>query len=97
MTVIEAQQQKIDEFIEHSKKLVETTTTEKAISCAPRTTKQERPQDNKKQKRWCKQCQGWVYHSNNTCFALDANKDKRPQWYINKMDKEDNMKGLNQG
>ena len=49
--------------MEQSKKLIETMKTKKATSAALRTTKQDHPQKNERQMRWCKQ---WSYETSDT-------------------------------
>eukprot|EP00804_Cyclotella_cryptica_P000450 CCRYP_019933-RA/>CCRYP_019933-RA protein AED:0.03 eAED:0.04 QI:0/0/0/1/0.4/0.16/6/0/1642 len=51
-----------------------------------RTARRNTRSTTAKSPRYCNSCKkSNVYHEDNACFALEKNKDKRPQWYLAKM------------
>jgi hypothetical protein len=51
-----------------------------------RTTRRNARSTTAKSPCYCNSCKkSNVYHEDNACFALEKNKDKRPQWYLAKM------------
>ena len=76
-----------------SKNLIDAMTTEKMTTAASGNTTKDRAQKNEKQKCWCKNCKQWIYQNNNKCSVLETNKDKCPQWYIDKMENKSKHKG----
>jgi hypothetical protein len=51
-----------------------------------RTARRNTRTTTAKSPRYCNSCKkSNVYHEDDACFALEKNKDKRPQWYLAKM------------
>eukprot|EP00804_Cyclotella_cryptica_P009391 CCRYP_018074-RA/>CCRYP_018074-RA protein AED:0.17 eAED:0.15 QI:0/0/0/0.75/0/0/4/0/1210 len=51
-----------------------------------RTARRNTQSTTAKSPRYCNSCKkSNVYHEDDACFALEKNKDKRPQWYLAKM------------
>ena len=65
-----------------SKNLLEATNKGKQETKSNGGTTRQ-PQETKK--LWYKHCKEMGMHSSQNYFSLEANKEKRPQWYINEI------------
>jgi hypothetical protein len=87
---LEAQQQ---ELLAQTTKFMALLTSNQQIPATGNTTSRQprAPRSNTRKTAakspfYCKSCKkSDVYHEDNACYALHKNKDKRPQWYIDKM------------
>ena len=90
MALVQDQQKKIEELMKQSKELMNATTKgneePKQSGGAPRRNKDS-------EKGWCSDCKEMGTHSSQNCYSLEANRDKRPQWYISRMDNKGKQPG----
>ena len=92
----QVQQKKIEELTTMSKNLIDKMTGAPQHMNGSKTGNKLHKQGGGK---WCNHYKSWVYHNSDKYYALEKNKQHRPQWYNNLMNsmetKNDEERGPN--
>ena len=95
--MVQAQQKRIDEVMEKSKKLIMTTATGQSHRGQLGNTKNYPPQKKEKNKRWCRHCQCWVYHRKETYMVLERKNDNDHSGASTRWREKPKHEGLSKG
>ena len=90
ITLVQEQQKKIEDLLLQSKTLMKVMAKENQHRGS-----QPKPKDKLKGARdlFYKHCKIMIKHKSKNCFSHEANKDKCPQWYIDKMENNEKQMG----
>ena len=90
LKLAQEQQKRIENLLVQSKTLMRSMAKEKSMLGPSDSTMQ---QTRETWNQWHKHCKVMMKQSSINCFSLEANKDKRPQWYLNKMENKGKQNG----